>query len=45
MPAGLIVKSFVNKDVPLAIPVAAQGPLQVGAPAAPMTAPAAAAAH
>ena len=45
IPAGSIVKSFVDEDVPLAIPVAAQGPLQVGAPAALMTAPAAAAAH
>src|SRR3954467_1130333 len=32
IPAGSIVKSFVDEDVPLAIPVAAQGPLQVGAP-------------
>jgi hypothetical protein len=42
VPAGTIVKSFVDEDVPLAIPVAAQGPLQVGAPAAPMAVPAAA---
>ena len=45
IPAGSIVKSFVDEDVPLAMPVAAQGPMQVGAPAAAMTvaAPAAAA--
>ena len=36
VPAGTIVKSFVDEDVPLAMPVAAQGPMQVGAPAAPM---------
>ena len=34
VPAGTIVKSFVEEDVPLALPVAAQAPLQVGAPAA-----------
>jgi hypothetical protein len=46
VPAGTIVKSFVDEDVPLAIPVAAQAPLQVNAPAPvavqPATAPAAA---
>jgi hypothetical protein len=46
VPAGTIVKSFVDEDVPLAIPVAAQAPLQVNAPALvavqPATAPAAA---
>jgi hypothetical protein len=36
VPAGTIIKSFVDEDVPLAMPVAAQAPLQVGAPAAPM---------
>lgn len=40
VPAGTVVKSFVDEDVPLAMPAAAQGPLQVGAPAAPMTVPA-----
>lgn len=45
VPAGTIVKSFVDEDVPLAMPVAAQGPMVVGAPAAPMVVqPAAAAA-
>jgi hypothetical protein len=39
VPAGSVVKSFVDEDVPLSIPVAAQGPMQVGAPAAPMTVP------
>jgi hypothetical protein len=34
--AGAIVKGFVDEDVPLAMPVAAQAPMQVGAPAAPM---------
>jgi len=46
VPAGTIVKSFVDEDVPLAIPVAAQAALQVNAPAPvavqPATAPAAA---
>jgi hypothetical protein len=41
VPAGTVIKSFVDEDVPLAIPVAAQGPLPVGAPAAPMQVPAA----
>jgi hypothetical protein len=36
VPAGTIVKSFVDEDVPLAMPVAVQGPMVVGAPAAPM---------
>ena len=36
VPAGSIIKSFVDEDVPLAIPAAAQAPLQVGAPAAPL---------
>ncbi len=36
VPAGTIVKSFVDEDVPLAMPVAAMAPMQVGAPAAPM---------
>ena len=43
VPAGTIIKSFVDEDVPLAMPVAAQAPLQVGAPA-PMTVQAPAAA-
>ena len=36
VPAGTIVKAFVDEDVPLAMPVAAQAPLVVGAPAAPL---------
>ena len=36
VPAGTIIKGFVDEDVPLAMPVAAQAPMQVGAPAAPM---------
>ena len=40
VPAGSIIKSFTDEDVPLAMPVAAQAPMQVGAPAAPMTVPA-----
>jgi hypothetical protein len=36
VPAGTIIKSFVDEDVPLAMPVAAQAPLAVGA-SAPMT--------
>jgi hypothetical protein len=36
IPAGSIIKSFVDEDVPLSMPVAAQAPMQVGAPAAPM---------
>jgi len=39
VPAGTIVKSFVDEDVPLSMPVAAQAPLVVGGPAAPMTVP------
>jgi hypothetical protein len=42
VPAGTIVKSFVDEDVPLSMPVAAMAPMQVGAPAAPTTVPAAA---
>jgi len=34
--AGTIVKSFVDEDVPLSMPVAGLAPMQVGAPAAPM---------
>jgi hypothetical protein len=37
VPAGAVVKSFVDEDVPLAMPVTTQGPMQVGAPAAPMS--------
>lgn len=33
VPAGSIVKSFVDEDVPLSMPVAAQAPMQVPAPA------------
>ncbi len=40
VPAGTIIKAFVDEDVPLAMPVAAQAPLAVGAPAAPMQIPA-----
>lgn len=36
VPAGTIIKAFVDEDVPLAMPVAAPPPLQVPAPAAPM---------
>jgi hypothetical protein len=36
VPAGSIVKSFVDEDVPLAMPVAAQAPLVVGAAATPL---------
>jgi hypothetical protein len=36
VPAGTIVKSFVGEDVPLAMPVVAQAPLQVAMPATPM---------
>lgn len=49
VPAGTIIKSFVDEDVPLSMPVAAQGPMVVGAPPAPMvvqpTAAAAPASH
>jgi len=41
VPAGSIIKSFVDEDVPLAMPVAAQAPLQVGAPAPMQVQPAA----
>jgi hypothetical protein len=40
VPAGTIIKGFVDEDVPLAMPVAAQAPMVVGAPAAPMVVPA-----
>jgi hypothetical protein len=42
VPAGTIVKSFTDEDVPLSMPVAAQAPMQVGTSAAPMAVPAAA---
>ena len=42
VPAGTIVKSFVDEDVPLAMAVAAQAPMVVGGPAAPLTVQAAA---
>jgi hypothetical protein len=36
LPIGTIVKGFVDEDVPLAMPVAAEAPLQVAAPALPV---------
>ena len=39
IPAGSVIKSFVDEDVPLSMPVAAQAPMQVGGGAAPMTVP------
>ena len=36
LPAGTIIKSFVDEDVPLAMPVTQQAPLQVAVPAAPL---------
>jgi hypothetical protein len=36
VPIGSIVKGFVDEDVPLAIPVAAEAPLQVAAPPGPL---------
>ncbi|HEY4071264.1 MAG TPA: hypothetical protein VGM04_06890 [Sphingomicrobium sp.] len=33
IPAGTVIKSFIEEDVPLAMPVAAQGPLPVAAAA------------
>jgi hypothetical protein len=36
VPMGTVVKAFVDEDVPLAIPAAAQAPLTVAAPAAPV---------
>jgi hypothetical protein len=33
VPAGTIIKSFVDEDVPLSMPVASQGPMQVPAAA------------
>lgn len=36
VPAGTIIKAFVDEDVPLAMPLTAPAPLQVLAPAAPM---------
>jgi hypothetical protein len=36
VPAGSIIKSFVDEDVPLSMPVAAQAPMQVGGAAAPL---------
>jgi len=36
LPAGTIVKGFVDEDVPLAMAATPQAPLVVGAPAAPM---------
>src|SRR3982750_1789323 len=41
VPAGTTMKAYVDEDVPLAMPVVAQAPLQIGA-SAPMTVPAAA---
>jgi hypothetical protein len=42
VPMGTVVKGFIDEDVPLAIPVAAQAPMVVGAAAAPMQVQAAA---
>jgi hypothetical protein len=42
VPAGSVIKSFVDEDVPLSMPVAAQGPMPVGGAAA-IAVPAAAA--
>jgi len=42
IPAGSVIKSFVDEDVPLSMPVAAQAPMQVGGGGMPMTVPAAA---
>jgi len=36
VPAGSIIKGFVDEDVPLAMPVVAPAPLQVAAPPAPL---------
>jgi hypothetical protein len=36
IPAGSIIKSFIDEDVPLSMPVAAQAPMAVGGGAAPM---------
>jgi hypothetical protein len=36
LPIGTIVKGFVDEDVPLAMPIMAQAPLQVANPSAPM---------
>jgi len=36
VPAGTVVKSFLDEDVPLAMPAVAQGPLPVPAPASPL---------
>ena len=44
VPAGTIIKAFVDEDVPLAMAAAAPPPLVVGAPAAPLQVPAPAAA-
>jgi hypothetical protein len=40
VPAGTIVKSFVDEDVPLSMPATAQPPMQVGAAGTPMAVPA-----
>jgi len=40
VPAGTIIKSFVDEDVPLSMPAAAEAPMAVGG-SAPMTVPAA----
>lgn len=46
VPAGTIIKGFVDEDVPLAMPVAVEEPLHVGGPTAPLSvAPAAASRH
>ena len=43
VPSGTIIKSFVDEDVPLSMPVAAQGPMQVGTAVTPVAAAATAA--
>ena len=43
IPAGSIIKSFVDEDVPLEMSAVAQAPMQVGAAAVPLTVQAAAA--
>ncbi len=42
VPAGTIIKAFVDEEVPLAMAVTPQAPLQVSVPAAPVQVPAAA---
>ncbi len=37
VPAGSVIKSFVDEDVPLSIPAVAEAPMVVGGPAAPLS--------